>query len=108
MTHQIAHNSSREMLIPYAAITENINIQVGDIVTTSSFEEMEIVKIDHIHALSRQAAVKIMELYKIDTFKYLNVWYERCPTFSSLYLLNLILKPYVGTETISEGSDKKD
>ena len=108
ITHNVEHKSAREMLIPYVAISDNVNIQVGNIVVSSDFKELEVARIGHLHALSPDAANTISNLYKIDVMTYLKAWYKKYPHFNSLYLINLTLMPYVRTETLPVGSDKKD
>ena len=85
--HELAHNSAREILIPYVAISDNINIHIGDIVITADFKEMEITHIRYMNALSIEGNNKIHELYNIDTMLYLRLWYKRFQMFSSLYLI---------------------
>lgn len=106
--HELAHNSAREILIPYVAISDNINIHIGDIVITADFKEMEITHIRYMNALSIEGNNKIHELYNIDTMLYLRLWYKRFQMFSSLYLINLTLIPYVRTKTIPTGSSEED
>ena len=107
MEHIAQHESKLKMIIPYAAITNNIDMSIGDIIITSDFQELEVIYIDYIHIFSETARKQIYDLYKITPEYYAKIWYNKLGgLFSSMILINLTLKfdeiKDVTTKTVSK------
>lgn len=91
--HDLLHRSQESVFIPYYGITNNIDIQVGDIVTTCDFIDMEIVSVKYVHILTEEAKVLINTLYKKSLLDYLGIWYRKSEgVMSSMIFLHLTLK----------------
>lgn len=100
MEHEIQHKSQSEMIIPYGAITNNIEISIGDIITTSDFKQMKIIGIDYIHLFSEEAKKCIYDIYKITPEYYAKLWYNKLEyMFHTMILLHLILKEIEDDDT---------
>ena len=92
MTHIINHTyKTHGILVPYVAVTSNIEIYVGDKAITSDGVPCTIKKIEHIHICSEKAEWICREYYKISVWDFVKKW-NRNLEVSSMWFLFIELK----------------
>ena len=90
--HEISHKFQREIIVPYAAITNNIEIAVGNKCTFQDGTVGTITNIDHLNMMDHTTERHVMELYNISSWGLLKQWYLRGVPFDSIYFLKLKIK----------------
>ncbi len=98
MTCIILHKYQHRILLPIAAIENNIDFILGlnqNIEVICSEGEKCSVKFSHeIHVLSKEFSELLAEIYgpRVDLLYFLRTWYERCPGMSEMNFIYLELE----------------
>ena len=87
--HEISHKFQQEIIVPYAAVTNNIDIAVGNKCKFQDGTVAVITNIKHLNMMDRTVEKHVMELYNISSWGLLNQWYLRGVSFDSIYFLKL-------------------
>ena len=90
--HEISHKFQQEIIVPYAAVTNNIDIAVGNKCKFQDGTVAVITNIKHLNMMARTTEKYVMELYNISSWGLLNQWYLRGIPFDSIYFLKLKIK----------------
>ena len=90
--HEISHKFQNEIIVPYAAVTNNIEIAVGNRCRFQDGVMGTITNLDHLNMMARTTEKYVMELYNISSWGLLNQWYLRGIHFDSIYFLKLKIK----------------
>ncbi len=90
--HEISHKFQQEIIVPYAAVTNNIDIAVGNKCKFQDGTVAVITNIKHLNMMARTTEKYVMELYNISSWGLLNQWYLRGIHFDSIYFLKLKIK----------------
>ena len=90
--HEISHKFQQEIIVPYAAVTNNIEIAVGNKCKFQDGTIGTITDINHLNMMARTTEKHVMELYNISSWGLLNQWYLRGVSFDSIYFLKLKIK----------------
>lgn len=94
MPNTIQHKFRSEILIPFAALDDNITFlfsKKGEYITSDGVSVTTSL-LGTLHALSTDASDKIDALYGMGVMQYLSFWYSRCGwSFDSLELLHIKL-----------------
>ncbi|MFA5432715.1 MAG: hypothetical protein WC910_05280 [Bacteroidales bacterium] len=87
--HEISHKFQQEIIVPYAAVTNNIEIAVGNKCKFQDGTMATITELDHLNMMDRTTERHVMELYNISSWGLLNQWHLRGVSFDSIYFLKL-------------------
>jgi len=86
---KIEHLFRPAVFVPYAAITGTWNIKQ---VETSDGFTCKVIKQESIHILSVRGAELVSELYKMNVFKFITMWYNRFPFMSEMFFMYMELE----------------
>ena len=92
--YKINHSFKPKILVPYIAITHNIDFLTNevDVVTLSDNKEYYVLSKRIINIMSNEGLKLVQEIYKCDTFIILQKWYKFDRNMSSLDFVLIELK----------------
>lgn len=95
--HRIHHSFKSEMLVPVAAITNNIDFLINDrtatrMVKTSDNIECIVDSFEEMHICSLEEDIK--RLYGMEPWSYVMRWYKVLPSMCSMEFVKIKLKKY--------------
>lgn len=91
--HYVAHKFREDIIIPYIALTENIDFLLCDgkkTIQTKDGVRCECVSYEHKHIFEMEEDIKT--LYGIETYDFLKRWYNFDHEMQSLYFIKMKLK----------------
>lgn len=102
--YNIAHAFTEELLVPWVAISDNLDfiVERPKKITTSDFIEANIVGRKEIHIISEEGIRIVKRLYDIPLELYLKRWYSKYPDMVSMSFIYLKLEKTNGAEIKSE------
>jgi len=111
--HKIEHRFNDEIVVPWVAITDNLDFMSSKTKTpkaiTADGINVNVTMRREIHILSKEASFLIWRLYSISPDVFLQKWYNRFPEMVSLGFLHLKLKERKEDEsTKTEGISTED
>lgn len=91
--HYVAHKFREDIIIPYIALTENIDFLLCDgkkTIQTKDGVRCECVSYEHKHIFEMEEDIKT--LYGIETYDFLKRWYNFDNAMDSLHFIKMKLK----------------
>ena len=90
--HKIAHNYREEVIVPYAAVTDNVKIKAGNSILFADGVETVIEKVYHLNMLSDDAEKEVTRLYRVSPWGLLKIWFSKNVPMNTLVFLHLHVK----------------
>lgn len=95
--HRILHSFKQEIIVPIAAITNNVDFVINDkscvrMVKTSDNVECVVERFEEVHMCLLEQDIK--RLYGMEPWPYIMRWYKVAPNMTTMDFFKIKLKKY--------------